>query len=35
MVNYMYDLNSVTTNNQQYLLEHDINAAPAVQELLL
>jgi hypothetical protein len=35
MVNYLYDLNSVITNNQQYLLEHHINAAPAVQDLLL
>jgi hypothetical protein len=35
MVNYLYDLSSVATNNQQYLLEHHINAAPAVQELLL
>lgn len=35
MVNYLYNMSSVTANNQRYLMEHHINAADAVQQLLL
>ena len=34
MVNYLYDMSRVTHNNQQYLVEHTINAAEAMTQLL-
>jgi malonyl-CoA decarboxylase len=34
MVNYLYNMEEVVSNNQQYLLEHSIAASPAVQQLL-
>lgn len=35
MVNYLYSMPDVVSNNQRYLLEHHINASQAVQQLLL
>lgn len=34
MVNYLYNMDQVVANNQQYLLEHTIAASPTVQQLL-
>jgi hypothetical protein len=35
MVNYRYELQQVAANNQAYLVDHHIAAAPGVRELLL